>query len=118
MSKNNLDLIPIDVHGDIVKPEWVYDGVRGEFNPIILADVTYRNGYGYEDDGDGGLEPTNHQIQLQDEVDGAIQSAVDTMASFYSEAADVGEFATDHDIGKLTEIRELIESLYGMPDIY
>lgn len=76
-------------------------------------------GYGHENE-----EPTDLQIDLQDQIDGTIAEAVTTLIDVYFESvetvdgSDMNVPEYEHDINKLTQIRELIEELYGLPDAY
>jgi len=74
------------------------------------------NGYGFVDE----LEPTDKQVKLRNDIDESIMDAVLTMHE-YSQAAVRGVKVPDkieYDSVKLARIRELIQDLYGLPDVY
>lgn len=74
------------------------------------------NGYGFVEEA----EPTDKQVKLRNDIDEAITDAILTMHE-YSQAAVRGVKVPDkieHDPIKLARIRELIQELYGLPDVY
>ena len=81
-------------------------------------DIDYNDGFGYEEDDDGDLYPTDLQIDLQDEVDSTIQYAVHNIVRRYQEAASIGDIDIEHDIHKITNIRNVIEKEYKLPEVY
>lgn len=74
------------------------------------------NGYGFVEEA----EPTEKQVKLRNDIDEAISEAIMTMHE-YSQAAVRGVKVPDkieYDPAKLARIRELIQDLYGLPDVY
>jgi hypothetical protein len=69
---------------------------------------------GYFEDG----EPTNAQIELQDQIDSLIEEFVENMRRIYNSATYQHTPVFEHDIKKITAIRETFEVEYGLPDIY
>lgn len=69
---------------------------------------------GYIADG----EPTDAQTQLQDQIDNEIFRFLGTMRGLYFHAADQEHEDMEWDIEKISEIREKVESVLGLPDIY
>lgn len=63
-------------------------------------------------------EPSEEQIQTQDEIDGNVQELFDSMRDIYSRSSGVEIPEVEHDIYKLTRVRELVEELLGLPDVY
>lgn len=63
-------------------------------------------------------EPTDTQIDLQDEIDSTIYDFMSTMNRIYMEATGQPVKELDWDIAKATEIRYLVEKLLNLPDIY
>jgi len=85
--------------------------------------VSYSEEYGYDED-----VPTDTQMALQDSVDGAITKAMRTIITEYNNAmrTDLNlkngcmsdEIDMHFDIGVITRIREEIEEVLGLPDVY
>lgn len=69
---------------------------------------------GYIADG----EPTDAQIHLQDLIDNEIFRFLGTMRGIYFHAADQEHEDMEWDIEKISEIREKVESVLSLPDIY
>lgn len=83
-----------------------------------MTEVVYQNGFGYVPEEDD-MVPTNRQLELQDSIDNAIAVAVQSLMSCSRTALEgviVPEY--EHDIYKLTQIRELIQDLYNIPEAY
>jgi hypothetical protein len=72
------------------------------------------NELGYHAEG----EPTDAQLRLQDNIDNAVQQLFDEMRVIYNDASGQEIAEIEHDISKITEIREMVESLLGLPDVY
>lgn len=83
-------------------------------NPKKLETILKDKGLGYV----GDREPTDNQISLQDEIDGTIHEFLNRMQEIYSNSADLEREDVAWDIGKITEIRETVEGLLNLPDIY
>lgn len=79
--------------------------------------ATSQDEYGYIVNGEE-TEPTDAQTNLQDEIDGAIQALFDTMRELYANASGKDIPEVEHDISKLTDIREKVEQLLELPDVY
>lgn len=82
------------------------------------ADPIYKEGFGYTKISEDESEPTDLQIGLLDEVDNEIQNMVDNIAKQYDGAAENAKADTSWDIGKITRIRDLVEELYALPEVY
>lgn len=63
-------------------------------------------------------EPSDEQLEIQDEIDGNVQELFDSMRDIYSRSSGTEIPEVEHDIYKLTRVRELVEELLGLPDIY
>jgi hypothetical protein len=70
--------------------------------------------YGYLESG----EPTDAQIQLQDELDGITQQYIQTLYNIHARVSQLEEKEIPHDIHVLTHTREEAERLLGLKDIY
>lgn len=75
--------------------------------------IVYTNGYGYDEVG-----PKDNHIELQDNIDNSIAKTVNTIRHEYALATDVEYPEYEHDINKLTQIRELIQDLYNLDEVY
>lgn len=76
--------------------------------------VTSQQEYGYLAES----EPTDAQLRLQDEIDTFIQELFDKMEDLYSAVEGRPTREIEHDIQKITTIREEVEELLGLEDIY
>lgn len=76
--------------------------------------ATSNEEYGYFKEG----EPTDAQLALQDTIDNSIQVLFDKMRGIYNDASGQAIPEVEHDIDKLSQVRELVESLLELPDIY
>ena len=85
--------------------------------PAVVEPI-YKECYGYKQVGEDETEPTNRQTDLQDRVDNAIQYMVETIVIQYEAGAENVNADVSWDIGKITEIRQLVERLYGLPEVY
>jgi hypothetical protein len=63
-------------------------------------------------------EPTDAQIELQDEIDNTIFNFMNEINYIYTNATGNPVKELDWDIEKITEIRHLVEKLLNLPDIY
>lgn len=86
--------------------------LQGETN--TKREVRLKRGLGYTADG----EPTDAQIQLQDHIDNEIFRFMGTMCGIYYDATDMEHEDIEWDIDKISRIREVIESVLGLPDVY
>lgn len=70
--------------------------------------------YGYFESG----EPSSAQMQFQDTVDNAIFDLLQNLKNEYEMV--MGKITDDieWDIGIITQIREEVQDLLGLPDIY
>ena len=69
---------------------------------------------GYRAEG----EPTDAQIELQDEIDNAIYDFLKKMRDIYEMRVSKDIPELEWDIGKITVIREEVEGLLELPEIY
>lgn len=70
--------------------------------------------FGYLEDG----TPTDTQLRLQDVIDGITQQYLNKMREAYALASGINIPIVEHDIGKLTRLREEAEDVLELPDIY
>jgi len=73
-----------------------------------------QNELGYISEG----EPTDAQLKLQDAINSAVQNFFDEMRTIYSDASGQILPEVEHDIDKISQIREKTEILLQLPDIY
>ena len=73
-----------------------------------------QNELGYIADG----EPTDAQIKFQDHIDNEIFHFLGTMRGIYFHALDQEHADMKWDIEKISEIRNKVEEVLGLPDIY
>ena len=76
--------------------------------------VTDNNEYGYFAEG----EPTDAQLNLQDELDGITQEYLQALYDLHARVKGAPEKEVEHDIGKLFAVREEAERQLGLEDIY
>lgn len=84
----------------------------------MAVDPIYKEGFGYTKINEDESEPTDFHLGLQDSVDNSIQDMVDSIAKQYDGAAENAKADTSWDIGKITRIRDLVEELYALPEVY
>lgn len=78
-----------------------------------LAQSNEELGY-FSEEGD----PTDAQLELQDEIDNTVSEFFNSMIDIYNRAGETTIAEFEHDIQKITEVREETEKLLGLPDIY
>lgn len=85
-----------------------------ENNREALEEIVKTKGYGYIKNG----EPTDKQVELQDEIDNEIFQFLNNMKKIYTNAFNQNSKNVDWDIEKITNIRHKVEEVLDLPQIY